>query len=426
VQSRERVKLALNHKEPDRIPLDLGAGFQTGMHVSIVYAIRQAFGLDEMGTPVKVIEPYQMLGEIKPDLLDAVGADFVGVNPPSTMFGFKNEGWKPWTTFDGTPVLVPADFNTEIEPNGDLLMYPEGDKTANPSGFMPKGGYYFDAIPHQEPIDDNNLKLEDNLEEFTLVSEEDLAFYKEEVNRLYKETDRAIYANFGGTAFGDVALVPAPWLKNPKGIRSVEEWYISTVIRRDFVYKIFEYQAEVAIKNLEKIYEIVGNMVQVVFMTGTDFGAQDKPFLSVKTYRELYKPFHKMLNDWVHKNTEWKTFMHSDGAIFPLIPEFIEAGFDILDPVQWTAKDMEPKRLKDMFGEKLVFWGGSVDSQFTFPFGTQEDVSREVIERIRDFGPGGGYVFNSIHNIQPGVPVENLIAYYETFRENCNYPIPLK
>jgi len=167
-------------------------------------------------------------------------------------------------------------------------------------------------------------------------------------------------------------------------------------------------------------------MVQVVFMTGTDFGAQDKPFLSVKTYRELYKPFHKLLNDWVHKNTEWKTFMHSDGAIFPLIPEFIEAGFDILDPVQWTAKDMEPKRLKEMFGEQLVFWGGSVDPQFTFPFGTQEDVRREVQERIRDFGPSGGYVFNSIHNIQPGVPIENLIAYYETFRENCNYPISLK
>lgn len=423
MKPRERVRLALDHKEPDRIPLDLGAGFQTGMHVSIVYAIRQAMGLDEPGTPIKVIEPYQMLGEIKPDLLDAVGADFAGVNPPSTMFGFKNDGWKPWKTFDGTPVLVPEKFNTELEPNGDLLMYPEGDKSVPPSGFMPAGGFYFDAIPHQEPIDDNNLRLEDNIEEFTLISDEDLEFYRNEVNRLFTKTDLAIYANFGGTAFGDIALVPAPWLKHPKGIRGVEEWYISTVIRKDFVYKIFEYQADIALQNLAKIFEVVGNQIQVVFMTGTDFGAQDKPFLSVKTYRELYKPFHKLLNDWIHEKTKWKTFMHSDGAIFPLIPEFIEAGFDILDPVQWTAKDMDPKRLKEMFGEKLVFWGGSVDPQFTFPFGTPDDVKKEVDARIKDFAPGGGYVFNSIHNIQPGVPVENLLAFYEAFHENCKYPI---
>ena len=423
MNSRERVRIALNHQEPDRIPLDLGAGFQTGMHVSIVYAFRQALGLDEPGTPVKVIEPYQMLGEIKPDLLDAVQADFVGVNPPSTMFGFRNEGWKPWTTFDGTPVLVPEKFNTDLEPSGDLLMYPEGDKSVPPSGFMPSGGYYFDAIPNQEPMDDNELKLEDNLEEFTIISDEDLKYYHDHVEDLYTNTDRAIYLNFGGTAFGDVALVPAPWLKQPKGIRSVEEWYISTVTRRDFVYKIFEYQAEIALKNLEKVFNAVGNKVQVVFMTGTDFGAQDKPFLSVKTYRNLYKPFHKMLNDWIHENTEWKTFMHSDGAIFPLIPEFIDAGFDILDPVQWTAKNMNPKKLKEMFGSKLVFWGGSVDPQFTFPFGTPKDVRKEVIERIRDFAPGGGYVFNSIHNVQPGIPIENLIAFYDAFHEYCDYPI---
>ena len=423
MNSRERVTLTLDHKEPDRIPLDLGAGFQTGMHVSMVYALRQALGLDESRTPVKVIEPYQMLGEIKVDLLDAVGADVVGVNPPSTMFGYKNEGWKPWTTFDGTPVLVSEHFNTQVNENGDLYAYPEGDKTAHPSGLMPKGGFYFDSIVRQLQIDDANLNVEDNLEEFSLISDDDLAYFESEVERLYSETDCAIYANFGGTAIGDIALVPAPWLKAPKGIRDIEEWYISTLTRRDYVYQIFERQTEISLQNLEKVFDVVGNKVQIVFLTGTDFGAQDRAFMSAKTYQDLFKPFHKALNDWVHENTTWKTFMHCDGAILSLLPDFVDAGFDILNPVQWTAKDMDPKALKERFGEQLVFWGGSVDAQGTFPFGTPEQVREEVLRNIRVLAPGGGYVFNSVHNIQPGTPIENLLAFYETIHANQQYPI---
>lgn len=421
MNSRERVALALNHQEPDRVPLDLGAGFQTGMHVSMVYALRQALGLDDPGTPVKVIEPYQMLGEIKTDLLDALEADCVGVNPPATMFGYKCEGWKTWTTFDGTPVLVPELFNTEVEANGDLLMYPEGDQSVPASGVMPAGGYYFDAIIRQPPINEATLKADDNLEEFGPISEEDLAFFGREVDRLYQETDRAIYANFGGTAIGDIALVPATWLKEPKGIRDVTEWYVSTVTRRDLVYQIFERQTEISLANLARVYEVVGDKVQAVFLTGTDFGAQDRPFISTKTYRQLFKPFHTLLNDWIHQNTGWKTFMHSDGAILPLIPEFIEAGFDILNPIQWTAKDMEARMLKERFGEQLVFWGGSVDPQRTFPFGTPAEVRAEVAARIADLAPGGGFIFNSVHNIQPGIPVENLLAFYGAFKENRDY-----
>ncbi|MFO8036656.1 MAG: uroporphyrinogen decarboxylase family protein [Anaerolineales bacterium] len=423
MNSRERVSCALNHQEPDRIPLDVGAGFQTGIHVSIVYALRQALELDEPGTPVKVIEPYQMLGEIKTDLLDELGADVVGINPPTTMFGFKNEGWKPWTTFDGTPVLVPEKFNTEPEDNGDLLMYPEGDQSVPPSARMPSGGYYFDSIIRQEEINKTDLNVEDNLEEFVPISDQELSFYEKEANRLHAETDRAVYANFGGTAIGDIALVPAPWLKDPKGIRDITEWYISTVSRPEYISQIFKYQTEMSIRNLSRIYEVVGEKVQVVFLTGTDFGTQDRPFMSVDTYRDLFKPYHKMLNDWVHENTAWKTFMHTDGAIYPLIPEFIEAGFDILNPLQWTAKDMEAEKIKREFDQDLSFWGGTVDSQRTFPFGTPEQVRSEVIQRIHDLAPGGGFIFNSIHNIQPGTPIENVLTYYETYREHCQYPI---
>ncbi len=208
--SRERVNLALNHQEADRIPLDLGGSVVTGMHASSVYNLRQALKLDTPGSPVKVIEPYQMLGEIEPDLIEALDIDVVPLISTKTLFGFKNEGWKPWTTFDGTPVLVPEGFNTEPEPNGDILMYPEGDQTAPPSGRMPKDGWYFDTIIRQEPIDEDNLNVEDNLEEFGPISDEELEHFRREAERLYTETDRAIFANFGGTAFGDIALVPTP------------------------------------------------------------------------------------------------------------------------------------------------------------------------------------------------------------------------
>ena len=214
--SRERVRLALNHQEPDRVPLDLGGTVVSGMQVSSVYLLRQALGLDEPGTPVKVIEPFQMLGEIKMDLLEAVGADILPLTSTKTLFGFHNLDWKPWTLHDGTPVLVPGDFNIDPEPNGDILQHPEGDKSVPPSGKMPNEGYYFDAIVRQPPIDDDNLNVEDNLEEFGPISDDDLAFFAREAKRLYEETDKAIVASFGGTAFGDIALVPATWLKHPK------------------------------------------------------------------------------------------------------------------------------------------------------------------------------------------------------------------
>lgn len=423
VTSRERVELALAHETPDRVPVDLGGSSVTGMHVSVVYGLRQALHLDPPGTPVKVIEPYQMLGEIRPDLMDALGIDVVGLISPRTMFGFENEGWKPWTTFDGTPVLVPAGFNTDPEPSGDLLLYPEGDRSVPPSGHMPAGGWYFDAIVRQPPIDDEALNVEDNLEEFGPISDEDLGYYAQEAERLYTETDKAILANFGSTGFGDIALVPAPWLKHPKGIRDIEEWYVSTVTRRDYVKAIFERQCDIALENLARLHKVVGERVTALMVTGTDFGTQRGPFISVKTYQELYQPYHARLNAWIHENTNWKTFIHSCGSILALIPSFIEAGFDILNPVQCSAADMDPETLKSTFGDRISFWGGGVDTQKTLPFGTPEDVRAEVRERLRIFGPGGGFVFNTIHNVQPMSPVENVLAMYETLRAHGQYPL---
>lgn len=421
--SRERVELSLNHQEPDKVPLDLGSSPVSGMQVNAVYQLRQALKLDEPGTPVKIIEPYQMLGEAKPDLLDALGVDVVGIAPPKNLFGFKNENWKEWTTFDGTPVLVPEAFNTEPDANGDILMYPEGDRSVPASARMPAGGWYFDSIVRQPPIDEEHLNVEDNLEEFGPITSEELAYFEAEVKRLYETTDKAIVANFGGTGFGDIALVPAPWLKHPKGIRDIAEWYISTAARRDYVYQIFERQCEIALDNFAKIYDLIGNRITVIYITGTDFGAQNGPFISPKAYRDLYKPFHKQVNDWVHKNTHWKTFIHSCGSVRALYADFIDAGFDIHNPVQTSAAHMNPAELKAEFGDRITFWGGGIDTQRTLPFGTPEEVYQEVRERFKIFAPGGGFVFNTIHNVQARVSVENLLALYSAVQEFRTYPM---
>jgi len=414
MNSRQRVLAALNHQQPDGVPLDLGASPVTGMHASSVYQLRQALRLDPPGTPIKVVEPYQMLGEIGLDLIEALGVDVVPLGSPRTMFGFRTEGWKPWTLFDGTPVLVPGAFNTQPEPNGDILMYPEGDRSAPPSGRMPKGGFYFDTIVRQGPIDDAKLKPEDNLEEFGPVSDADLEHFARQADRLWGETDKALLANFGGTAFGDIALVPAPFLKRPRGIRDVAEWYMSTVTRFDFVYEVFRRQCDIALANLARIHEAVGDRVSAVFITGTDFGTQSGPFIGPAMYRKLYQPFHRRVNDWVHEHTAWKTFIHSCGSVVALLPDIVEGGFDILNPVQCSAVGMDPQTLKDRFGAQVTFWGGGVDTQKTLPFGTPDEVRREVRQRIDIFGRGGGFVFNTVHNVQARTPAENLLAMYQT------------
>ena len=414
---------SLEHKEPDRLPTDFGGSAVTGMHATIIYKLRQALGLDKPGAPVKVVEPYQMLGEIAPDLMEAVGIDVVGLGTSRNLFGFRNEGWKPWQFHDGTPLLVPEAFNTQPEPNGEYLMYPEGDRSARPSGRMPRGGFYFDTIIRQDPIDDDNLNIEDNLQEFGPISDDELAHFRSQADRLYTQTDKAILANFGGTAFGDIALVPAPFLKNPRGIRDVEEWYVSTVARRNYVYRVFERQCEIALANLKKIHGVVGDKVSAVFITGTDFGTQKGPFISTRAYRDLFSPFHRAVNGWIHGHTKWKTFIHTCGSVTELIPDFIEAGFDVLNPVQCSAADMEPVMLKRRFGDRIAFWGGGVDTQKTLPFGTPGDVRREVRRRIETFGPGGGFIFNAVHNVQALTPVENLLAMFQAVREFGGYPL---
>jgi len=415
--SRERLVGALNHQATDRLCVDFGAGFQTGMGVGAVHRVRQAV-LGHKDWRVKVIEPYQMLGEIDEEMRQALRLDVVGVHGQNTMFGFRLEGWKPFAMHDGTPVLVPEKFNVTPADDGGWLMHPEGDTSAPPSAWMPKCSFFFDSIDRQPPLDENRLNPADNCEEMSVLSEEEVKDFANLAKHYHDQTDYGVYMTLPGTAFGDIALVPAPWMKNPKGIRGVQEWYMATVAERDYILQVFEFQLECALQNIELLAAAVGDRVQVVFVSGTDFGTQTSQFCSVQTYRELYKPFHSAVNDRIHKLTNWKTFIHSCGAVRPFIPEFIDAGFDVLNPVQCSATGMNPQELKREFGKELVFWGGGVDTQHTLPFGTPDEVYREVRERIDIFAEGGGFVFNSIHNVQSNVPTHNILAMFRAVNDS--------
>lgn len=415
MNSKERVLSSLSHTQPDKIAVDFGATPVTGIHVQAIKNLRKYYGLEQK--LIRVIEPYQMLGEVEDDLKEALGVDIIGISPGNNMFGIKNYGeMKEFKTFWGQTVLIPKEFNTTIDENGDLLIYPEGDTSVPASGKMPKASYFFDAVIRQEPIDENKLDIEDNLEEFDHISDEDLNYWKIEVDKV-RDSDKAIIANMGGTALGDIALVPGLNLKHPKGIRDVAEWYMSVIMRPDYIHGIFERQMKIALANLEKFYATVGNDIDILFMCGTDFGTQDSQFCGVDTLEEMYIPYYKILNDWIHKNTQWKTFKHSCGAIEPFLSSFIEAGFDIINPVQINAAGMDPKHLKDTYGDQITFWGGGVDTQKVLSFGTSQDVRKQVMQQCEILSKDGGFVFNTVHNIQANVPTENIVAMIDTIEE---------
>lgn len=418
MNSRERLQAALEHRQPDRVPVDFGATFVTGIHVSALTRLRRRV-LGEPEYRVRVIEPYQMLGEVDDRLREALGIDVVGVLGRKSIFGTQARDWRPFTLFDGTECLVPGDFNLTPSPDGGWYMHPEGDTTCAPSGHMPPGGYFFDAVVRQDPVDEARLDPADNTEEFTRFGAEDIAYYRSKAEWMGERKEAGTVLIVPGTAFGDIALVPAPWMRHPKGIRDIAEWYISTKARRGYVWKVFERQCEVALENLATLVDLFGERVQVALITGTDFGTQRGPFIAPEAYRDLFQPFHKQVNDFVHRRTKWKTFIHSCGSVYRLIPDFIEAGFDILNPVQCSAADMEPGRLKREFGRDLVFWGGGVDTQRTMAFGTPDEVYREVRERIEVFNRGGGFVYNAIHNLQGNTPVENIEALFRAVRDSA-------
>jgi len=413
--SKERFDLTVNHRQPDQLVVDFGSTAVTGIHVLSVENLRKYYGLETR--PVRVIEPYQMLGEVDPELIDAMGIDVVGAWGMNNMFGIYNhEPLVESVTNWGQTVLLPQGFSTTKDEKGDLLVYPEGDTSVPPSGRMPKNGYFFDAIVRQEPVDEETLDVQQNLEEFGLISDRELNFWKESTRKA-RATGKAVIAGLGGTALGDIALVPGLQMKHPKGIRDIAEWYMSTIMRPEYVKGIFDRQSEIALENFSRLHEVIGDNLDAVFICGTDFGTQDSTFCAPEQFDELWLPFYRRINDWVHENTGWKTFKHSCGAVESFMSRFIDAGFDIINPVQVSAKGMDPASLKRNYGNDLVFWGGGTDTQKTLPYSTPEQVREEVLRLCDVFAKDGGFVFNAVHNIQANVPVENIVAMINAVKE---------
>jgi hypothetical protein len=411
---KERIEMVLSHRKADKIALDFGATPITGLHVKQIAALRQHYGLESK--PVKVIEPFQMLGEVDEELAKLWNVDAIGVSGPYDMIGHRQENFvekrMPW----GQVVLLPECFNMKKE-NGATYIFPQGDTNYPPSAMMPVSGYFFDAVERVPATDfDTELNIEDNLEEFSLISDEDVAYWKNALTQA-RATGRSVVANIGGTGLGDIALVPAMGLKNPKGIRAIADWYMSTMAREDFLHEIFDRQTDIAIQNLERINRVAGDCIDVIYICGTDFGTQDSQFCSAEALDSLYGDAYRKMNNWVHQNTGWKTFKHCCGAIVPLLDKLIDFGFDIVNPVQINAAGMNPQFLKDTFGSKVTFWGGGIDTQKVLPLATPQQVEKQVYQLCDIFGKNGGFVFNSIHNIQANVPTENVIALMDAICE---------
>ncbi len=395
MNSRERVICALEHREADRVPIDVGGTRQSGIAASTYHRLKERLGLR---TPTRVYDVYQMLAEIERPVLERLGADVVGLQRPVVAFGIPNERWKPWDLFDGTPVEVPGGFQPEVEANGDLLLrHPDG----RPMARMPRGGYYFDRLdtyPGAAHADPATLDV-------PLLSLEECDHLHAQAEAWYQQSDLALVAAMG----------PPYELFFGLGTGDFQGWMITLATDPEYVEALYERLVDAWLENLRRFSEAVGDRVQVL-QFNDDLGTQNAPFLSPAMFRRQIMPYYQRGLEWVHRRTEMKVFMHNDGAIFDFLPTLIEMGVDILNPVQTTAKGMDPVKLKQEFGDRLVFWGGSCDCQGTLAFGSPEEVAEEVRQHVSTLAPGGGYVFASVHNVQAEVPPENVLALYDTAR----------
>lgn len=410
---RERVRKALNHEATDKVPVDFGATGQTGISASTLYRLRRNLGLEERR--IKIIEPFQLLGEVDEDLLDRFDIDVVGLWNRGNLFGLTNDNRVEWDMPDGTPVLMPGGFEYDVDGKGDTYVYPQGDRSVPPSLRLPKDGYFFDNIHRAPEYDEKDLDARrDFADLYTVFSDEDALHLERESKRLFEDTDRAIIYNFNGGGFGDAAIVPGPYEKRPRGIRKLEDWYMAHYLYPDYLHELFEFQTEAALKNLEIIQQAAGDRLDVINISCSDFGSQHGELISPEQFDEFYKPRYERLNGWVHENTRWKTHFHCCGSIVNLLDRFVECGVDVLNPVQWTAAGMDARMLKNSYGDSLTFWGGGIDTQKTLPFGTPDEVRSVAEDKLKTFFRNGGFVFNTIHNILGKTPPENVRTMFET------------
>jgi uroporphyrinogen decarboxylase len=397
MKPRERVLAAINHKEPDRVPIDLGSTIVTGIMAVPYRQLKLRWGLDGV---VKVHDWKQQLALVEEPVLRRIGVDVRPTLPEARKWDMITS-WKEGRLTDGSPCLIPDWFNPESLPDGSKVVR---DETGRVISRMPPDGFYFDDVYH--PLQDAETVGDIERYEWEYeLSEDLLSALKRRVDELEKDGYAIVEAGFFGSVY-----------EAAQALRGWDTFMMDLAADKRFAGYLMDKLVEMHIERFRQYIEAVGDRVDVVVL-GDDLGMETGPQISPELYREMVKPRQAKLYRYIKDHCSAKLFLHSCGSVYKLIPDFIEIGVDILNPVQVAAKDMDSARLKREFGRDLVFWGGGCDTQHVLQFGTPDQVREEVKRRIEDFAPGGGYVFNQVHNIQIGVPPENIEAMFEAALE---------
>lgn len=402
--SRERVLNAVNFQDVDRVPIDLGAMKASSIGVKAYNQLKAHCGIHNN---TRIWDPKFMIASVEDEVLKRFHADVMPLDLSSVIQDMKpDREWILKTLYPGAEGLIPPGTRIGTDPEGRWALL---DKNENLTPFrMPREGYYFDAISFDQPgtsIDPAAFRPEIELTDAELGALQTRGKY------LYENTDYALLGWGGGVCFLGLSLITNPLSIVTMGLPS--EWMAMLMTEKDTCHEMMDRSVEASVKSFKLLHEAAGDYCFAWGIAADDSGTQRAEFINPELWAEMIKPHYAKLCTWIHQNTNWKTYLHSCGSIYHLIPHMIDAGIDILNPVQTSAANMEPERLKKEFGGKIVFWGGGCDTQNVLPNAAPGEVREHVRERLEIFKPGGGYVFTQVHNVQPNVPVENIIAMLE-------------
>ena len=409
--SRERVLAALNHVEPDRIPVDLGGHRSSGISAIAYHRLRKHLGLPEK--VVRVYDMVQQMAIIDEDVLDLFGVDVIEMG---RGFLLDDKDWKPWILPDGTPCEIP--FYTNLELRGEDWFILDGSGIE--MGVLKKGSLYFEQTLF--PLMERGIENDhfEDLEEMLgkqiwsavahpgahlEMDEHGLKEMGLRAKALREKSDRAIVGLFGGNMF-----------EIPQMLYRMDHYLLATGMYPDKVLELSEKLYQIHLKNLELWLSAVGPYIDVVLF-GDDLGGQQGPLISPDAYREFYKPYHKKLWGRAKELADVKVQLHCCGGIYELLDDLIEVGLDAVNPVQISCRGMDPKRLKADFGERITFWGGGCDTQRILPLSSPSEISEHVQELTSIFSPGGGFVFQQVHNILANVSPENVVAMMDSIHK---------
>lgn len=379
---RERVMLALDHKEPDRIPIDLGATIVSSIAKTSYISLKRH--LEMPLEKIKMLDYVQQLPYLDENLLQRFGVDFRLVQLPAA-------------TAPGLSIYEEGEYYAFIDRWGSKLHMPK------------EAGYYFDWVDF--PIKEFSLEALDRYNWPTPDPKEYILQLRQQAEYLYHNTQYALVGS---------AVIGGGIFEQPSRTIGMQNFLMSLVTEPKVADRLMDQITDIYIESCNNYLDEVGQYIQV-FTYWDDVNTQTGWMINPATYRKIVKPKQRRLVEAIKKKTHAKLFFHGCGAVFDLIPDLIDLGFDILNPVQVSAKGMDTKRLKQTYGKDITFWGGSVDTQHMLPFGTPAQVADEVKRRIDDLAPGGGFVFAPIHNIQPQVPPENILALFDTALEYGKY-----